>query len=175
MWELLHAGEAQFDIPAIVRDEGRAKEVIPNRQADTEVDAIRMPFRKIVYVMPDVHFRAVEYLFHKRAQQQAPKGGAGQYNSKLQQQAWITQQLDLEPIGSDSDANEQAHYPAGNVARNRNIGVVVMANGQGENMDDKKVIQANAQERERDIFDTPVNNGFHPVIPQVSREAHLFH
>ena len=81
--EALHSRKTEFDIPAIVRDNGGAEEIIPHRQANAKVDAVRMAFRQVVGMMPDVHLGAVENLFHEGAQQQAAACGRNHHNAQL--------------------------------------------------------------------------------------------
>ncbi len=53
------------------------------------------------------------------------------------------------------------------------VGMVEMADGQGEEVDDEKVAQADANEGEWKVLDGAVDDGFHPVVAQVRGKAHL--
>ena len=51
--------------------------------------------------------------------------------------------------------------------------MVEMTNGQGENMDDKKVSKSDSNQRKWNVFDGSIHYIFHPVVSQVGSKAHL--
>ena len=55
------------------------------------------------------------------------------------------------------------------------VGVIKMADGKGEDMDNEKINNAKSNHRQGQVFDTPVNNVFHPMETKMGRKAHLLH
>ena len=65
LWKFIQSGEAKLDIPAIIRNVGCSKNVIPQTQRYSEIYAVFPVLRHFISMMPDVHGRIVKNIFQR--------------------------------------------------------------------------------------------------------------
>lgn len=58
--------------------------------------------------------------------------------------------------------------------RNIDIGMIEVADGQSDEVYEKELPYAEADHGQRDVFDAPIEHGFHPMKPKVRRKPQLF-
>ena len=89
LWKILITGKTQTDITAGMRNGSRPENIVPKRQGDPEVDPVGLVLGHVIGMVPNVHFGAVEYLFHYGPQQERSQGCSACYYRELKAQTWI--------------------------------------------------------------------------------------